>query len=94
MLKTVVSSASANSEGSAFDPWGSVGVFAGSVISDLKACRKKVVLRRKTLKGSRKRWFDVDIVGSPLAGGGTARAGVRISKVVEVGGRAIFGRWW
>ena len=80
LFERVVSSASALCDGSAFDPWGSLGVCAGSTISDFRACREKVVLRRKTSKVSRERWFDVDSVVSSLVGEGTGRAGVRISR--------------
>ena len=74
-------------QGSAFHPWGLSGVCAGSIISELQASREKVKVapRRKTSQESRERWFDVDTVVSFLFGEGTARAGVQISNVVEVG---------
>ena len=53
----------------------SIEVCAGSVISDLKACREKVVVSRKTSKESRGRWFDADSVVSSLVEKGTTRGG-------------------
>ena len=52
-MKKVVSFVRTICEGSAFDPWGSIGVCGGSLSSDLKSCREKIVVRRKTSKESR-----------------------------------------
>ena len=70
MLKRTVPSTSAICHSSAFEWRRCVGICAGSVISELKAYREKVVQRRKTSRESWERWFDVNSVASCLVGGG------------------------
>ena len=55
------------------------------MIADLKSCRKEVVLRKKAVKDTRKRWFGAESAASSTVGEATPRKIVRISDVVEVG---------
>ena len=59
---------------------------AGFVIVDLKSCQEKVVLRRKTVKDTRERWFGAETVASSAAGEAALRTTIRVSDVVEVVG--------
>ena len=55
------------------------------MIADLKSCREKVVLRRKTVTDTRERWFGADTVASSAAGEATPLTTVRFSEIVWVG---------
>ena len=67
-----------------FDPWRAVGMEAGPVITDLKSCREKVLLRKKTVEDTRERWFLADSVASSAVGEAAPRTTVCISDAVEV----------
>ena len=58
---------------------------ANLVIADLKTCREKVVLGRKTVKDTRERWFGTETVSSSAVGEVAPRTTVRISGVAELG---------
>ena len=64
MLNTAVAAANAFRHNSEFDPWRKIGVEAGPVIADLKSCRQEVVVRKKTFKHTRERWFGAQTVES------------------------------
>ena len=55
------------------------------MIADLKSCREKVVLRWKTVKDIRERWFGAELVASSDVSETAPRTIVRISDVVVVG---------
>ena len=85
MLNTAIAAADAVRDSSKFNPWRAIGAETGSVIVDLLSCREKVVLRRKTVEGTRERWFGADTVASSAIGEAVPCTTVRISDVVEVG---------
>ena len=62
MLNTAVTAADAVGNSAGFDPWGAIGVEAGTVIADLKSCREKIVSRRKAVRDTRERWFSAETV--------------------------------
>ena len=84
MLKTRVTAADDVRNTAKFDPWGAIGIEAGSVIADLKSCPEKIVSRRKVVRGTRERWFSAYTVASSAVGETAPRTTVRISDVVEV----------
>ena len=81
MLSTAVAAADAVRNSSEFGLWRAVGVAAGPLIADLESCCEKVVLRRKTVKDTRRCW----VGASSAVGEATTRTTVRISDVVGVG---------
>ena len=65
-----------------YAPWSTVETAcAGQVITDLRACWDRVVLRHRTAKDTSERWYQGGIPRSETA----SRRGVRISDVVEEG---------
>ena len=68
LLNTVVTAADAFRRNSEFHPWGAIRREAGPVINDLKSCWQKVVSRRRTIKGTRERWFGAETVASSAIG--------------------------
>ena len=62
-----------------------IGVEAGSIIADLKSCRKKFSLPRKTVKDTRESWFGADSDASSVVNKVALRNTVRMSDVVGVG---------
>ena len=86
MLNTAVAATDAVRHRSEIDPWGAIGVEAGSLITDLNSCREKVVLRRKAIKDTQERWIGAEFVASSAVGEVAPRTTVRISDVVHAGG--------
>ena len=84
MLTTAVAAADAVRHSSEFDPWRAIGMEVAPLIGDLKSCREKVVLRRKTIKDTWKRWFGAETVASSTVSENSHRTTVRISVVVKV----------
>ena len=62
MLNTAVATVDALRHSSEFGPRRATGVEAALGIADLKSCQEKVLLRRKTVKDTRERWFGADTV--------------------------------
>ena len=85
MLNTAFTAADAVRNSDRFDPWGAIGVEAGSAIADLKSCREKILSQRKAVKDIRERWFSAGTVASSAVDESASRTTVRISDVVEVG---------
>ena len=85
MLNTAVTAADAVRNSSKFDPWGAIGVEAGSVFAHLKSCREKTVSRRKAAKDTQERWFGAETVASLAVSETAPRMTVRISDVVQLG---------
>ena len=85
MLNTAFASADAVQHGSSFDFWRGFRLEAGPLIVDLKACREKVLMRMKTFKDTRERWFGVDGMTSSVVGNAAPRIYVRISDVAWIG---------
>ena len=84
MLNTDVAVADAVRHSSNIDPWRAIGAETNV---DPKLCLEKVLLRRKTVNYTRERWSGPDTVSSSVGGEAAPRTTVRISDVVEVGGR-------
>ena len=85
MLNTAVTATDAVQNSARIDPWGAIGVEAGSVLAVLKSCREKFLSRRKAMKDTRERWCSAETVASSAVGETAPRTSVRISDVVEVG---------
>ena len=86
MLSTAVASASSICHNSEFDSWKFVGVRASSVIMDLKrSFLEEMLLRRKSSKETRERWFGVDTVVSSVVSEPVPRTTVRNSNVEKTG---------
>ena len=85
MLNTAVTAADAVRNSDRFDPWGAIGVEAGTDIADLKSCREKILSHRNSVKETRERWFSAETVASSAVGESAPRITVRISDINEVG---------
>ena len=70
---------------SEFDHWRAIWVEADPVNADPKTGCEKVLLRRKTTKGTLERWFGAESVASSVVGEAAPRKTVGISDAVEVG---------
>ena len=68
MLSSAVAAAVAVRHSSEFDPWGAIGVDAGTVIAHIKSSREKVMLRRKAVMDTRERCFGAKTCASSAVG--------------------------
>ena len=84
-LNTAIAAADVVQHSSEFGLWRATGLKAGPVIADLKSCREKALLWKKTVKDTRERWFGADSVASWVDGESAPLTTVVIFDVVAVG---------
>ena len=84
MLRTAIAAAYAIHNSSVIDPRQAIRIKVGPVNVDLKTCREKVLLSRKSTKDMRERWFGADSVAFSVVVEARPRTTVRLFDVLEV----------
>ena len=82
MLGAAVSFANAVCQTSKFDPLKPFGLCSNSSVFDIKVCREKVMLFRKSSEDTLEHWVGVDSVSSAVVNEIAPRTHVPISNVV------------